>query len=63
MKANIDIRMKAMESGVSLWRIASRLGLSESTFSRRLRREMSEDERQQIYAAINELSSASIQEV
>ena len=45
-----------MSAGVKLWQIAEALGISEVTFSRRLRRELSVDEKEKIRAIITELS-------
>lgn len=54
--ANTLIRMQAREKGVKLWQLAERLGITDSTFSRRLRREFSEEERGRLCALIDELA-------
>ena len=42
IKKNTDIRKAAKESGVFLWEIADKLGVSEPTVNRYLRKEMSD---------------------
>lgn len=42
---NTDIRKYAKTHGVRLWQIADELGISEITMSRKLRYELSEDEK------------------
>ncbi len=51
---NTDIRKYAKSHGVRLWQIADELGISEITMSRKLRYELSEDEKQKILEIINE---------
>lgn len=53
---NTDIRKCAKTHGVRLWQIADELGISEITMSRKLRYELSEDEKQKILDIINELA-------
>lgn len=53
---NTDIRKYAKAHGVRLWQIADELGISEITMSRKLRYELSEDEKQKILEIINELA-------
>lgn len=53
--ANNDIRLKASGSGVALWRIADKLGIADATFSRKLRHELPEEIKAQIYRIIDEL--------
>ena len=43
IKHNNDIRTKARENGVCLYEIAEKLNVSEPTFNRWLRKELSED--------------------
>ncbi len=59
MKAtNEDIRLCAKRYDVRLWQIAEALEISECTFSKRLRHELPEDQKEVIYETIRELSSA-----
>lgn len=50
---NKDIRSVAMEKGVKLWQIAERYGVSDSWFSRKLRKELPEEEKKKIFAIID----------
>lgn len=52
MKANISIREKAKHSGVRLWQIADELGIQESLFSKKLRKELPMEEQEKIQEII-----------
>lgn len=54
--ANQDIRLMAAGSGVKLWQVAEALGIADCSLSRKLRRELSQDEKQKIFAIINRLA-------
>jgi len=53
---NLEIREAAKKKGVKLWEIAYALGVTDSTFSRKLRRELPEKERTRILAEIDRLA-------
>ncbi len=52
---NSQIRNKAKQSNIHLWQIANKLGITDSTFSKKLRFELSEDETKKILDIIDEL--------
>lgn len=52
---NQDIRLEAAGAGVKLWQIADKLGLSDSSFSRKLRKEFGTEEKERIRQIIAEL--------
>lgn len=52
---NTDIREASKVANVKLWKIAERLGVTDATFSRKLRKELSENEKQEIISIIQEL--------
>ena len=54
---NKDIRIFAMEHGVRLWEIAKKLGFSPETMSRRLRKELSVEAKEQMKQAIMEVAN------
>lgn len=54
---NKDIRDYARIKDVRLWQIASRLGINDSTLSRKLRSELTEDKKAEIRAIIDELTT------
>mgnify|MGYP006081551197 CR=1 FL=1 len=54
--ANEDVRRAAAVAGLRLWQVAERLGVADSNFSRRLRRELSPEEKARIFDIINELA-------
>ena len=43
------------EAGVCQWQVAERLGVSEFTFSRKLRHELAGDMREKVLAAIDQI--------
>lgn len=53
---NRDIRDAAKEANVFLWQIADRIGVNDGNFSRRLRRELTPEEKKKIMAIIKELA-------
>lgn len=56
MTANIDLRREARANGVPLWRIASELNVSEPTMTRKLRKELSIEEKAKIFAIISQIA-------
>lgn len=53
-KRNLDIRTLARVENVKHWQIAEVLGVSEITFSRWLRKELSPEKKEEIRKAIKE---------
>ena len=53
---NQDIRRTAAWGGVKLWQIAEGLGISDCSLSRKLRRELPDDEKERIFSIIKQLS-------
>ena len=60
--SNIDIRTIAAANGVQLWRIADALGMADHAFSRKLRKELPQDQKKQIFEIIAILSKAKKEE-
>ena len=56
IKANQKIREAAKEKGVRLWEIAEKLGITDGTFSVKLRHELEDEEQQHILNIIDELA-------
>ncbi|MDD6098208.1 MAG: hypothetical protein PUB66_05720 [Oscillospiraceae bacterium] len=54
---NFDIKIKAMENDVRLYEIAQQLEISESAFNRRMRKELSQADRERFLRAIEEIVS------
>jgi predicted XRE-type DNA-binding protein len=54
-KKNIDVRQAIKQAGLKQWIIADRIGVSEATFTRKLRQELPDKEKQAIYKAIKEV--------
>lgn len=53
---NQDIRGYATAAGVKLWQIAEELGIADCNFSRRMRRELPQEDKKRIFAIIDKLS-------
>lgn len=53
---NVKIREAAKQAGVYLWEIAERFGCNDGNFSRKLRRELPENEQEKIIAIIAEVA-------
>lgn len=60
--ANTEIRDAAKRNGVYLWQVAEGIGITDATFSRKLRRELPADERERVLNVIDKLA-AEIREV
>ena len=54
---NREVRAYAIEKGVLLWKVAEAIGISDSSFSRKLRRELPEEERKRILRIIDEIAA------
>lgn len=53
---NKVIREHAAQKGVRLWQIATRLGINDGNFSRKLRQELPQEEKEKILAIIDRLA-------
>lgn len=53
---NQDVRRTAAGAGVKLWQIAEALGIADCSLSRKLRRELSAEEKEKIFGIIQDLS-------
>lgn len=53
---NLEIRRAAGGAGIKLWELAEALGVADATLSRKLRRELPDDEKQRILEVIDLLS-------
>ncbi|WP_407386379.1 hypothetical protein [Ruminococcus sp.] len=54
---NQDIRTRAKDRGVMLWEIAAELGVNDGNFSRKLRRELPDDLKTEIYSIIDRVAA------
>lgn len=57
---NLDIRRTAASNGVRLWQIADALGIMDCQFSRKLRKELPDEEKSKIFEVIEQLSREAI---
>lgn len=57
LTANKEIKVRAKARGVLLWEIADKLDLTDSNFSRKLRREFSDAEKQHIFVLIDQIAA------
>ena len=54
---NADIREYAKRKGVYLWQVAAALGINDGNFSRKLRFELPDDEKQKIRNIIDGITN------
>ena len=54
---NKEIREAARQAGVKLWQIADALGMTDGNFSRKLRHELTDGQKEKVYAIIATLSN------
>ena len=54
---NQEIREAAKKSGVKLWQVADCIGMNDSNFSRKLRKELPNNERKEILDIIASIHS------
>lgn len=52
---NEAIKASMKQNAVFQWQVAERLGMSEFTFSRKLRHELAGEEREKVLAAIDQI--------
>lgn len=60
---NNDIRKKAKDEGIFLYQIAEQLKINDGNFSRKLRKEFSQTEKEKIFKIIEQLKQKIIKEV
>ena len=53
---NKEIRTAAKSAGVRLWQVAVAYGISDGNFSRKLRKELPQEEKEKILTIINRLA-------
>jgi hypothetical protein len=53
--ANEDIKKEIRHSGVLFWKVALKFGCADTTFSRKLRKELPEQDKNEIRSIIKEL--------
>lgn len=54
---NLEIRNEAKRHGVKLWQIAERASIQDYNFSRKLRRELPEEEKKMFIAIIADIAA------
>ena len=53
---NTEIRSAAKKAGVRLWEVAAAYGINDGNFSRKLRKELPQGEKEKIFAIIDQLA-------
>ena len=54
---NQRVRAAAKAHGVLLWEIAERIGITDSNFSRKMRRELPESEQTQLISIVDQIAA------
>ena len=57
MTKNFDIKQKALKSGVCLWEVAEAIGIADTSMSRKLRKELPQDEKERIFSIIDQIAA------
>ena len=57
MTANKDIKTRAKEKGVFLWEVSEKIGMIDTAFSRKLRHELPQGEKERIFSIIEEIAA------
>lgn len=57
LQTNRDVRLAISDAGFYLWQVAETLGITDSTFSKKLRREMSADEKEAVLRAVERMKA------
>ncbi len=57
MRENNDIRAYAKSNGVYLWEVAEKMGILDASLSRKLRRELPQNEKKHIFGIIDNIAS------
>ncbi len=55
---NVEIRGMMKKAGLAQWRVADEIGIGEYTFTRWLRRKLSDERRERVLAAIERLTAS-----
>jgi hypothetical protein len=53
--ANKDVQINILSSGFKKWQVAEAVGIADNTFSKWLRKELSEEKKALIFSAIEKL--------
>ncbi len=56
MRANMEIRNAVKKAGIRLWEVAAACGINDGNFSRKLRQELPQEEKEKILAIIDRLA-------
>lgn len=54
--ANSDVKLIAAGKGVKLWQVADKLGIADGSLSRKLRKELSQEEKEHLLQIITQIS-------
>ena len=57
---NKEIRRAAAGNGIRLWQLAEALGITDSSLSRKLRRELPDEEKKKILSVIAKLAKEAV---
>ena len=55
---NMDLRDYAKSKGVKLWQIAEKLNINDGNFSRKLRKELPDQEKKKIIMIVDEVANS-----
>ena len=53
-----EIKKRILAAGLKVWKVADAFGVADTTFSRRLRKDFSDEDTQKVLSIIEELKNA-----
>ena len=57
---NVEVRAAWMRAGIMQWKVAEAMGISETHFSRKLRKELPQEEKEKILQIIDQLAKEAV---
>ena len=55
--SNKDVREAAKNANIKLWEIAERFGCNDGNFSRKMRRELNQEDKEKVFQIIEEIEN------
>ena len=63
VEKNTEIRQSFKDAGIKHWQVADEMHISEATMVRKLRRELSEEEKTRVLQVVEQLKAKRVKEI